>query len=371
MLHPLLLELIETCGPGDRLCFLPISRVLVETAGWLAPGIALFPPDAIAAEELRVVEWPARSFEQLMRGTDGSAIALSGDALHWAKSAATNIDLPEFFSSALLGFKSRLDWDGFLMPKSHEAHLDMLRTEMEMCERIFDLVRFEQCNLWTPQKLPGRAGLLQNTTYSAGMFYSPEDHESYLIAGEVATHQLLLGIGTDMSGVFVAPLGSGELGALAAHALRLYSEALEATSETSKFVQLMAMIEFLADPNDYTKMQDAKKAIGRQIATDRAHYEAIQQDFFRLATEPGPVHIPKQGLRHNIVHFGKRIEDLTTPEERKAIFHRLARYVGVPIQQMIERSGEAWSSIEAIREEAKLRLGLGPTSPTVGVAEQD
>jgi len=161
-----------------------------------------------------------------------------------------------------------------------------------------------------------------------------------------------------MSGVFVAPIPNGELGVLATHALRLFSEALEAQSETSRFVQLMSLIEFLADPNDFTKMQDAKKAIGRQIANNRADYDTIQHDFFYLATEPGPVTQRKTGLRHNIVHLGKRLEDLTTAQERHDIFRRLTRYVGVPISQMIEDGDKDWSFITKLREEAKLRLGL-------------
>lgn len=357
-MQAILSELISSCETGERVCLLPISRVLVEATDWLTPGVALFPPDALTASDLRVVEWPARRFAAFSRQMTDGVLELSGDELHWGKGAMTNIDLPEFFGSALLGFKTRLDWQSFLFPSSHEAHLEMLRAEMERCDRTFDLVRFAECDLWTPQKLPGRVGLLADTPYSCGLFYAPEDHESYLIAGEVASHHLLLGIGTDMTDVFVPPMPSGELATLATHALRLYSEALEAVSETSRFMQLMALIEFLADPNDFTKMQHARKAIGRQIAHDKADYLAIQQDFLRLTAEQGPVGIPKQGLRHNIVHFGKRLEDLTTLDERRSVYQRLHRYVGVPISQMVEHGEKDWIFIETMRSAAKVRLGL-------------
>lgn len=105
-------------------------------------------------------------------------------------------------------------------------------------------------------------------------------------------------------------------------------------------------------------MQEARKAIGRQIAKDRNGYEAIQLDFQYPSSEPGPVNRPKRGLRHNIVHLGKRLEDLTTPEERQRIFRCLTRYVGVPISQMIERSEMDWTEITALRDEAKAYLGL-------------
>jgi len=159
----LLQEVISQCRSGERLCLLPISRVLVEDAAWLSNRIAIFPPEAITPQALRVVEWPARCLAEMTRLRNNGSLALAGDALHWGKSAATNIDLPDFFSSALLAFPTKLDWPAFLMPTSHEAHLEMLRTVMEHCERIIDLVRFEQCNLWVPQALPGRVGLLKDT----------------------------------------------------------------------------------------------------------------------------------------------------------------------------------------------------------------
>lgn len=54
---------------------------------------------------------------------------------------------------------------------------------------------------------------------------------------------------------------------------------------------------------------------------------------------------------------GKRLEDLTTANDRNALFKRLARYVGVPISQMIEHGDSDWSFIEALREKAKGRRG--------------
>src|SRR5690606_5597682 len=115
-----------------------------------------------------------------------------------------------------------------------------------------DLVRFENCKMGLADHLPGRAGLLGDTGFCAGLFYAPEDHESYIIAGKVLTHQVVAGIGLDLTGApMVRPVGEGEIGSVARHALRLYSEALEAATDTSRFVQLLSLIEFLAAPEDY------------------------------------------------------------------------------------------------------------------------
>lgn len=357
----LLFDLIRALKPGQRLCLLPITRVFIEEAGWLSEDIAIFPPGVIDPEKLRVVEWPERTFSELtQRGY------LAGeDALHWGKSGATRIDLPDFFESALVALPVTLDWDAFLMPESHEAHLDMIRAAAEMAERTFDLLRFEGCPLWVPQKLPGRVGLLGDTSFSAALFYTPEDHESYIVAGQILTHQIIIGIGLDLTGAAVAPLADGEVGAILTHALRLYTDALEAASETSRFVQMISLIEFLADPGGYLAMKKAKQQIARAIAGDLANYEAIIADFLYLTSEAGAAKGANAGLRHNIVHCGKRLEDLTTAAERQAIFQRLAHYAGMTMAQMRDDAALGWEAVEARRTAGARRLGLTPLDQTL------
>jgi hypothetical protein len=351
---------LQMLSANERLCLLPLDRILVEEPDWISEEVAIFPPNALSGETLRTVSWPEYEYQRSI-GNTGGAITLDGDALYWAKSGCTRIDLPDFFQSALLALPVTLDWDKFLFPDSHESHLEMLGSAMDKAERIMDLVRFEHCNLWTPAKLPGRAGLLGDTVFCAGLFYAKEDHESYLIAGQVLTHQVIIGVGLDMSPpLMVRPTGDGEVGAVARHALRMYSEALEASTETSRFVQMMSLLEFLAAPNEFLLMKRAKRMIARQIAGDRADYEAILRDFSYLTSEGGTVKSAKQGLRHNIVHLGRRLEDLAGAKEREAIFRRLGRYAGAVIHQLRQNSylGEEWKVIEQLRAAGVGRLGL-------------
>lgn len=351
-------ELLDSVASGERLCLLPLARVLVAEPGWISEETAIFPSEALNGELLRTVSWPEHDFQKFFGSKDG-VVTLEGDDLHWAKSAATRIDLPAFFGSALLGLPIEIDWDAFLTPASHEAHLEMLGAAMDKAERTMDLMRFERCKVWIPGMLPGRAGLLGDTGICAGLFYAPEDHESYIIAGQVLTHQVIAGIGLDLTGTPMLRLpGAGEVGAVARHALRLYSEALEAATETSRFVQLISLIEFLAAPQDFVPMKRAKRLIARQIARDRADYDAILQDFLYLTSEGGSAKGPKRGLRHNIVHLGKRLEELADAAEREAIFRRLARYAGVTIEQLLRHGAEDWATIEALRAAGITRLGL-------------
>ncbi|MEK6638885.1 MAG: hypothetical protein AABY88_12470 [Pseudomonadota bacterium] len=358
--NALLHDLLQILAPGERLCLLPISRILVEEPAWISEEVAIFPPDAIGAETLRPVAWPESDYQRTL-GKQNGVVGLDGDDLHWSKSGATRIDLPDFFGSSLVAFPVVIDWDAFLEPSSHEAHLEMLGRAIDKAERVMDLIRFEHCNLWTPAKLPGRAGLLGDTSFCAGMFYAPEDHESYIIAGQILTHQVIIGVGLDMTGsIMVRSTGDGEVGAVARQALRMYSEALEASTETSRFVQMMALIEFLAAPEDYMRMKLVKRMIARQVARDRADYDAILQDFLCLTSESGAAQGANRGLRHNIVHVGKRLEDLADRGEREAIFRRLSRYAGATIQQLRDHSYdcEGWSVITDLRKAAVGRLGL-------------
>lgn len=360
----ILYRLIKTLEAGRQLCLLPIARVLVEEPAWISETMAIFPPNSITRDDLRVVDWPRLNFERtLARQAVGynaglRETELSGDALHWAKSGATGVDLPEFFESALLALPVALNWDAFLCPPNHESHLEMLSSAMADAEVILDLIRFEHCDLWTLQKLPGRAGLLQRSSFCAGLFYAPEDHESYIIAGQILTHEVIAGIGLDMSGVNVRPLRNGEVGLICRHALRMYSEALEAGGETSRFVHMMLLLEFLAQPDGYLKMEKVGHQIARQVARDRADYDAINKDFLYLTSEGRSAKGPNRGLRHNIVHCGKRLEDLADKSERVAIFQRLARYACGSIELMRAHSEHPWDAIKELRVAAATRLGL-------------
>lgn len=352
-------ELRQMLGPDEQLCLLPIARVLVDEPKWLSEEMAVFPPHSVSPETLRVVGWPYQEYQRLFgqQSTNDDTIALAGSELHWAKSAATRIDLLEFFQSTLLGLPVKINWSAFLSPPDHDAHLEILAAAMATAEHTMDTVRFERCDLWTPQKLPGRAGLLLDTGFCAGLFYAPEDHESYIIGGQILTHQLIAGIGLDLTGsVMVQSPGDGQVGSILKHALRMYSEALEAATETSRFVQMMTLIEFLAAPDGYLSMKIAKKFIARLAAINRSDYDAILQDFFYLSSEGGRQ--PTQGLRHNIVHYGRRLEDLASKDERIAIFRRLTRYVGATLRIMKHHSDDDWSAIEEARAAAALRLGL-------------
>ncbi len=85
------------------------------------------------------------------------------------------------------------------------------------------------------------------------MLYSPEDHESYLIAGAAVECSIVtrgLGLEIDAFPSTRLPIpDEGDVAAVASHALFLYSDAMSAPNETTKFIRIMTLLEFLANPD--------------------------------------------------------------------------------------------------------------------------
>ena len=156
----------------------------------------------------------------------------------------------------------------------------------------------------------------------------------------------------------VEPVYDGQVGMIARHALRLYSGALTALTETLKFIQLMNLIEYIASPFTYMKMVDVKKQIARHVAKDFNDYKDILEDFKLLTSEPGSAVGLNNGLRHNIIHMGQNIEDLIGPEDRAKVFRRLISYTAVPIHDMIRLSANGWDTIERHRTYRMHEIGL-------------
>lgn len=349
--------LLPRLQAGAALCLLPLGRALVEETVELAEDLWLMPGDAVRIDDLRIVSWPAFEWSEMMRRARGRVAQAESAALVWAQSGASGVTREAFFSRAILAFPVDLDWDRFLAPARHQDHLDAITSAQAKAEAVFDLVRFRYCNPRVTGTLPGRAGYLSEPGFSAALFYSLADHESYIVAGETITHDIVAGIGLDFDGIGrLEPIYDGETGHIVRHALRLHTAALEASTETLRFVQYMSLLEYLAAPAAFLGMADVKKPIGRHVARTRIEYDEIMEDFRQLTSltvDGGNI-----GYRHNIVHLGRRFEDLADREQRSAVFERLSHYAGAVIHDLIRLSAEDWSAVEDLRTTFGKELGL-------------
>jgi len=276
--------------------------------------------------------------------------------LHWAKSARTEVSIDELFQAGVIAFPINVNWKSFLAPSSHEAHLDLISYVAEFSERTLNLLRFYYCRIDLPETLPERAGLLKNKQFSAALFYSLEDNESYIIAGDVIRQSFVTGLGLEIDDIAIPDFRAGDVGNIAQHALQMHTDALEAPNDTAKFINLINLLEYVADPFEFIKMQKTKGKIARHVAKNLTDYEKILEDFKFLTRDPSGG--KNDGLRHNIIHLGKRLEDLLSINERKKVLIRMNRYAAIVIRDLLKLSDRSWSDVEQLRETYGKNLGL-------------
>lgn len=226
-----------------------------------------------------------------------------------------------------------------------------------------DIVRFEFCRLDLPATLPGVVGSWEGSgPYLGALLYCPQDHESYLVAGEASGYAVISsGIGLDFGRGYLEPLPSasdGEVGAVVVHALSLLSDAMYSRNDTSKFLRTMTLMEYLANPDDYQRWTKSKGEIACHSATDKGSYLRISSRLHQI-TAIKDASGTELGYRTLIIHHGKFLEDVIPDRRhRRALFAELFTYVSVVMEDMLERVELTWDQFTEYRHELKVSLGV-------------
>ena len=342
-------DFVDELKGGARLCVMPVPRLVLDHKIDALKGFVFYPASTLDLEELRIVWVPGDEFARIMaKGED--TVHVEGSDLEWFKSASTRLTVEHFQKHALVAFTSPVNWEVFLSG-DHTYHCDLLREMSEHAETAMDLLRFDFCRLHLPDTLPGRAGTFDfESPFSGALFYTLEDHESYIVGGQIVTHHLVAGLGLEISAYTgTRQIGKAETGNVVRRGLELYSAAMESNSLTSKFVQCMSLLEFLAFPDDYMQMKKVKREIAAHVAGSPLEYQAILDDIEQLTSfKDGDGR--QIGLRTCIVHHGSRFETLV-PDKRdqEAIFERLEKYIGKTLSDLITLSDQPWQAVEAFR----------------------
>ena len=191
------------------------------------------------------------------------------------------------------------------------------------------------------------------------LLYNPSHHESYLIAGAASPPTAIVrGLGLEIAeDPSIEPPDGGEVGAIAKHSLTLFRDVLEASTETLRFTRAMTLLEFLASPDAYSRMQDVKKEIACHVACDPASYQGILERFQDLShRKTGET---QHGLRTLIIHHGKYLEDiLPVEEERYSLFRELQGYASCVIRHMLDRKLVSWEEFLEYRKERRRSIGV-------------
>jgi hypothetical protein len=228
-----LIEDLMTNPSQKRLVVMPLTRLLFYEP-FAIGGFHFFPPEAIDLTLLRPV--PKKTLESAGEGV--YVLALEGQHLREVSTSSTGFDVEILSNSPLVAFNVDIDWNEFL-EANHEYDISLLKLLSSKAERALDIIRLFYCRLDLPNTLPGQIGSWEGSgEYLGALLYSPEDHESYLIAGAAVESSVIvrgLGLELDANAQLALPSANdGEVAGVVLHGLSLYSEALNSSNETIK-----------------------------------------------------------------------------------------------------------------------------------------
>ncbi|MBL8524204.1 MAG: hypothetical protein JNN20_10980 [Betaproteobacteria bacterium] len=348
---------------ADKTCvaLLPVSRLVFDDP-FQVGSFQFYPPGAIDLAALRPV-----ANAQLTDVLCGSQLTpLFGQRLREVQSGSTGFDLAVLDSTPTIAFVADLNWDSF-HDWSHGDDISFIKQLVSKAERALDIIRFEYCRFDRPDTLPGSAGSWRESgEWLGAMLYSVADHESYLIAGAaVESSSIVRGLGLQLSDGPRTPLPEateGGVAAIAAHGLTLYSEVMNAGSETMKFTRAMTLLEFLANPYTYTSWKDLKGDIACHVAKSKTEYHDLTHRLRQLSSD---IDAGRQmGIRTLIVHHGKLLpEVLSGAAQRADLFRELQRYAGKMLDDMTRHRSLTWAQYCSRRVALKQSLGVGTVTP--------
>lgn len=336
---------------------MPLTRLLFYEP-FAIDGFHFFPSEAFDLTSLRPI--PNKTLESA--GVGANVITLEGQDLREVSTSLTGFNVEILSNSPLVAFNVDIDWNEFL-EANHDDDISLLKLLSSKAERVLDIIRLFYCQLDLPNTLPGQIGSWEDSgEYLGALLYSPEDHESYLIAGAaVESSAIVRGLGLELDAdpqLALPSANDGEVAGVVLHGLSLYSEALNSSNETIKFSRVMTLFEFLASPDEYQNWKKLKGDIACHCASDKASYLRICERF-RALTSIEDTSGKQVGLRTLIVHNGKLLPELLPSfKERAALFRELQGYAFTVLADMLSNAGASWAEYVEHRDQLKRALGV-------------
>lgn len=228
-------------------------------------------------------------------------------------------------------------------------NLVILNFAVNYLSNVFDYIIFHYCNINNNKTLPGRIGQISSGESLLMLYAGVGDPRTRIICEKTSVNTITLGNGLFIDNLNILnsyPLFNpdlSEVGNVGKHALRMYVEMLESNSLTDKFIHIIRLFEFIASPNGYEKFQNVKTRIIAHIAKNRHEIHAISEDFKYYSSGDA-----NDGLRTQIIHNGKKIEELVNDDIR-ALFKKLHRYLYICITDLIKNYNKDWTFLEELR----------------------
>jgi Ca2+-binding EF-hand superfamily protein len=233
------------------------------------------------------------------------------------------------------------------------SNSEIIRKSYARVSCVADYIRFKYCKLNDPASLPSRIGQVSTGDSLVLMFNGIGSPFTRVINEQIFVSTLTKGNGLNVKEcslfkdfrLFDTDLS--ETGHIAKSALEMYSSALEENTATGKFIQIIRLFEFIANPASYEKFQNVRQSISAHVAKNIYDIHRLSSEFKYYSSGDN-----QNGLRTEIIHNGKTIEELIPSEsERESLFVKLQGYIHSCINDLLRSYNKPWSYIESLRND--------------------
>lgn len=267
----------------------------------------------------------------------------------------------DFLNSAFIVFPIIIQKEHPFGNFTVEQKNQLLNSNFSKAEEVLNIFKYIYCNLDKSSLLTQKAGYINNI-YSGALIYYPHlgmsDYlrEKYKVNNEFIGKGLIVEL-KEIKEILdkhtvILDRSCGEVGNIIKHALQLYANIVEASSNTNKYVQALSLIEYLTNPFEFEKMKKLKgHVIAFSVDNKKSYHELSER--FKFLTGLKDEQGIEIGLRTNIVHNGKLLEQmLDKPHEPEFIIKELQYYICNYLEVCFESYKESWEKfIEKERRE--------------------
>ena len=322
---------------GCHIAIMPISRLVTNRSVFLPEGIMIYPEGRLNLSNYKTVDIQTSDLKEILPSQ------LTKEELSILQSKLSGVTIDSLNDYALMVVPIKLSLDT-LFNYSHEKHLGLITNMSEtISKKYMNFFTYYNCDITytSNDSLPSLPSQTLIENMSATLFVDLNNNEAKFISGAVFSNQVTKGLGLALSQPEWDYLPKqGDVGKLVNHAFVLYAQIIKTDSASSKFVQILSLLEFLAYPTEFKSFKDVKKIIARYVIknTNSIEYQDLLKRFEEL-TGKKDANKKDIGFRTRIVHIGDRLENLVpTVKERKALFKELNEYVKCVIDHMIYHS---------------------------------
>lgn len=232
---------------------------------------------------------------------------------------------------------------------------EILRKAINKTRGIVDFIRLRFCDVNDKKTMIGRVGQLKNGNTVLAMV-SQHGLFSRIVKSDIYGNVLSSTKGVTIDDMtFLRDLSIFKpdiniTGNVAIRSLHLFSNALENTGNTDKFIEFMRLFEFIAYPLTYEQFKKVRTKIAQHLVVN-SYDETRLAEEFKLYTSGDN----NDGYRTQIIHVGKQLEDILTDDEISSLLGRLQYYIIKCIDDLLTNYNKTWDELDSFREN-KMRL---------------